>query len=53
MIDDHKLTNVFAIKGQSYFNDKCWDNLNIDIDNANVNVSNSDGTSQNILSNYQ
>lgn len=52
MIDDHKLTNV-CNQGQSYFNDKCWDNLNIDIDNANVNVSNSDGTSQNILSNYQ
>ena len=36
MIDDHKLTNV-CNQGQSYFNDKCWDNLNIDIDNAYAN----------------
>ena len=50
MYNDHKLLNV-CNNGQSYYDDKCWDNLNIDVDNLNLSVSNSDGTSENIISN--
>lgn len=52
MLDDNKLMNL-CNSGQSYYNDKCWDNLIIDLDNIDIKVSNLNGQNQNIMSNYK